>query len=89
MVVYKMWYTADCKNGWVKKNDKLMPLYDLKYLTSDDIEKWNHSAGQTVISFNNEDEHGIAKCTLWKEDNLYKIIYSIRSLSPRLSIGLC
>ena len=37
--------------------------------------------------FNNSDEHGIAKCTLWKEDGLYKIIYSIRSLSKGYMIG--
>ncbi|MGJ0457044.1 hypothetical protein NG782_10130 [Aliarcobacter cryaerophilus] len=85
--VYKMWYTADFGSGWIDGNKKKVPLYDLKYLESTSITDWSRENGQTVISCKDNDEHGIAKCTLWKENGLYKIIYSIRSISQGYRLG--
>lgn len=85
---YRMWYTADDKNGWITgDNNKMLPLYDLKTLTSSSPTDWPRQKGTTAITFKNADEHGIAKCTLWQEDNLYKAIYSIRSLSKGYRLG--
>lgn len=85
--VYKMWYTADFGDGWVNGENKKLPLYDLKYMSSASPVKWDAPKSEVAVSFQNEDEHGIAKCTLWKEDDLYKIIYSIRSLSMGYRLG--
>ncbi len=85
--VYRMWYTSDVDGGWVTKNQKLMPLYDLKYIESKNLQDWGNTVGNTAVHIDGDDEHGIAKCTLWKEDGLYKVIYSIRSLSKGYRLG--
>ncbi|HZF62228.1 MAG TPA: hypothetical protein VEZ52_11480 [Desulfovibrio sp.] len=84
---YKMWYTADFGSGWVKKESKLMPLYDMKYCESFSPVNWANVPVSTSVSFKNDDEHGIAKCTVWQEDGLFKTIYSIRSLSNGYRLG--
>ena len=85
--VYKMWYTADSGKGWLDSAGKKMPLYDLKYMESASPTDWSGAVSQVAVTFANDDEHGIAKCTLWREDGLYKIIYSIRSLSKQYRLG--
>jgi hypothetical protein len=85
--LYKMWYTADSGSGWVSSNDKKMPLYDLKYMTSSSPTDWPRIKGELAVGLKNSDEHGIAKCTLWKEAGIYKIIYSIRSFSKGYRLG--
>ena len=85
--IYKMWYTASVSEGWVESPTKLEPLYNLKYMESSDPLKWEPKAGRTVIDFKNSDEHGICKSVIWKEDNLYKIIYSLRHLSKGYRLG--
>lgn len=83
---YRMWYTADFGSGWLDTPKKREPYYDMKYMESDEIMKWP-SKGETVITFNNPDEHGICKCTVWKEDGIYKIIYSLRHVSKGYRLG--
>lgn len=85
--LYKMWYTASVGEGWIKGNDKLEPLYNLKYLESKNPLVWDRKAGKTVIDFNNSDEHGICKSVIWKENGIYKIIYSLRHLSKGYRLG--
>lgn len=86
--LYKIWYTGSVGNGWCEApGGKLEPLYNLKYAESKSPVHWNFSAGQTVIDFKNDDEHGICKSVIWKEDNIYKIIYSIRHLSKGYRLG--
>lgn len=84
---YKMWYTADSGSGWLEGEKKKLPLYNLKYIESSSPIEWLAKSSQVAVGFDNDDEHGIAKCTLWKEDGLYKIIYSIRSLSKKYRLG--
>ena len=84
---FKMWYTADSGNGWIDGEKKKLPLYDLKYLESNSPIEWPRAPGKLAVEFKDSDEHGIAKCTLWKEDGIYKIIYSIRSLSKQYRLG--
>lgn len=84
---YKMWYTASVADGWIDGKEKREPLYNLKYMESDNPLVWDRKAGKTVIDFKNSDEHGICKSVLWKEDGLYKIIYSLRHLSKGYRLG--
>ena len=84
---FRMWYTADSQSGWIDGEKKKLPLYDLKHAISDSPVKWPRIKGEVSVAFKSSDEHGIAKCTLWKEDHLYKIIYSIRSLSQGYRLG--
>ena len=85
--LFKMWYTADAGSGWVVGEKKKLPLYDLKYAESSSPSEWPRRKGEVAVGLKDADEHGIAKCTLWKENGLYKIIYSIRSLSKKYRLG--
>ena len=85
---YRMFYVGDHKTGWVEKLGQKKPLYYLKCLYSDDFRKWESKEGERCIFLKEDgDEHGIAKCTIWEEDNKYKMIYSIRSLSKGYRLG--
>lgn len=85
---FRMWYTADTGSGWVSGKEKKLPLYNLKHLTSRSPFEWPREKGEVAVDLRADgDEHGIAKCTVWKEDGLYKIIYSIRSLSKGYRLG--
>lgn len=85
---YKMWYTADAAgtDGWIAAGEKLRPFYDLKYTESDDIFNWK-TRGMTSITRESEDEYGIGKGTIWKENGTYKMIYSLRLLSKGYRLG--
>lgn len=84
---FRVWYTSDAGGGWTAKGEKKLPLYDLKHIVSNSPSLFPDGPGQVSIPLANKDEHGIAKGTLWKEDGIYKIIYSIRSLSKGYRLG--
>lgn len=84
---YKMWYTASVSDGWISTPEKPEPLYNLKYQESESPIDWESKAGKTIIDFKDNDEHGICKSTIWREDGLFKIIYSIRSISKGYRLG--
>lgn len=83
---YRMWYTSDFDKGWIYSSTKLEPYYDMKYMESDNILEWP-KVGETAVTFADPDEHGICKCTVWKENNKYKVIYSLRHLSKGYRLG--
>jgi hypothetical protein len=85
---YRMFYVGDYETGWIEKDGKKRPLYYLKYLYSNDLKNWENKEGKRCIFLKEDgDEHGIAKCTIWEEENKYKMIYSIRSLSKGYRLG--
>lgn len=84
---FRMWYTADAGDGWIEHARKKLPMYDLKHAVSSSPSEWPRQRGEISIPLANSDEHGIAKSTIWKEDGLYKIIYSIRSLAKGYRLG--
>ena len=72
--------------------DNLKTLYNRGFtegnlFESKDLLNWQNIESKTVIDFKNEDEHGICKSVIWKEDGLYKIIYSLRHLSKGYRLG--
>ena len=85
--IYKMWYTGDYVNGWIENNGKKLPFYYLKYLESNDGKNWENRGGINCFNFKSDDEHGLAKSTVWQEDNKYKMIYSIRTFSKGYRLG--
>lgn len=84
---FRVWYQSDAGSGWIDKGGKKLPLYDLKHIVADSPFRWPHEAGDVSIPHANEDEHGITRGALWKEDGLYKIIYSVRTLSKGYRLG--
>lgn len=83
---YRMWYTADAVPAWIKAEKKLLPCYNVKYIESESLLKWN-GGGHQVLAFQNDDEHGIACSRVWIEDGCYKMLYSIRTLSKKYRLG--
>lgn len=85
--IYKMWYTGDYQYGWINDSEKKMPSNIVKYLESKNGTNWDTKEGIQCLGFNNKDEYAIAKPTVWKEDNKYKMIYSIRTFSKGYRLG--
>jgi predicted GH43/DUF377 family glycosyl hydrolase len=84
---FKVWYSSDSGQGWVRSDSKARPCYDMKHIVASSPSDWPRVRGVTSIALQNEDEHGITKATFWKEDGLYKAIYAIRSLSKGYRLG--
>ncbi len=86
---FKMWYHANCISqlAWLKNKDgKLQPRYAEKYLESKELLRWS-GAGESVLDFSDDDEHGLSIGSIWLEDGIYKCIYSVRSLSKGYRLG--
>jgi predicted GH43/DUF377 family glycosyl hydrolase len=81
---WKLWYIAGDK--WITHNDKKLPVYNLRYLESVDGRTWP-SHGQVVMDLGTEDEHGFGRPWIWKEDGIYRMLYSIRTLSCGYHMG--
>jgi len=87
--IYRMWYIGDYSSGWKKDSQgKMLPWYILKYIESDDGITWSQTTPAISLNFKDEDdEHGLAKPSIWKEDGVYKMIYSIRTFSKGYRLG--
>lgn len=83
---YKMWYIGTNKEGWTMSSGKLKPLYIMKYTESEDGLHWNEKAVQ-CMEYKNEDEHGFGRPYVWKENQKYRMLYSIRTYSRGYYIG--
>lgn len=80
---YKMWYTSG--NGWINNGIKKVPKYDIKYLMSDNLAIWQ---GKPQASLElKDDEYGLTMPQVFFENNMYKMFYSIRSISKGYRLG--
>lgn len=84
---YRVWYTGDSADRWIVRDQKLAPVYDLKYFDTDSLLDWQGKVGAESVRLIGDDEHGIAKSTIWQEDGVFKIIYSIRSITNGYRLG--
>lgn len=84
---WHLWYVGSENEGWIKFKRKNYPLYTIKYLNSFDGKNWPKHAGEKCLSFNNQFEHGFGRPSIMKDRHMYKMIYSIRSLSNGQSLG--
>jgi len=83
---YKMWYIGSNKEGWTISSGKLKPLYIMKYTESEDGIHWN-KAPVVCMNYKNTDEHGFGRPYVWKEESIFKMLYSIRTYSRGYYIG--
>lgn len=81
---WQMWYIAGDK--WIDVHGKQLPLYNIRYLESQDGINWGKE-GRVCLDLSNSDEHGFGRPFVVKEDNLYKMWYSIRTISKGYRIG--
>ena len=77
---YKMWYIGSFNEGWTISGDKLRPLYTMKYTESDDGIHWNNISKQ-CMKFESGDEHGFGRAFVWRDNNVYKMYFSVRTYS--------
>ena len=84
---FKMWYVGSIDSGWVKKGDKSLPLYSMKYIESIDGINWDESKSIKCMNFENSDEHGFGRPYVFKEKGVYKMYYSVRTFSRGYFIG--
>jgi hypothetical protein len=85
---FKMWYIGSIEDGWIKNDSgKQLPLYAMRYIESEDGVNW-HGAGKVCMYPRlNNNEHGFGRPHVWKSNNLYKMIYSIRKLNEGYCLG--
>jgi len=81
---YRMWYVAGSK--WIIVKGKEVPTYDIYHLVSNSPYKWN-KYGSICLKASGGDEYGLGRPWIIKEGNLYKMWYSIRSISKGYRIG--
>lgn len=72
--VFKMWYLSCVK--WEKFNEKIEPIYNIKYAESLDGISWKQT-GKIAIPLN-EDEGGLVSASVIKEEGKYKMWFGKR-----------
>ena len=76
--IWRMWYMSYTK--WEKFNNFYEPYYIIKYAESKDGIIWSPK-GNICIDLKNENEAGIARPYVLKENGIYKMWYSYRNKS--------
>ncbi|ODM13344.1 hypothetical protein BLA28_03275 [Eisenbergiella tayi] len=84
--MYKMYYVGSFGDGWTLSDGKLKPLYTMKYLESFDGIHWD-TEPINCMNFVSMDEHGFGRPYVWKSNDIYKMLYSIRTYSRGYYIG--
>jgi len=75
---FRLW----CVGGrsWLELGHKSVPIYDMKYLESEDGLTWG-STGKTIMPLDPTREHGFRRpYVVAKSDGDYEMFYSVRSL---------
>jgi len=86
--MFKMWYIGSDKEGWTLSNEVKKPLYIMKYIESEDGIHWGRGKEPVVcMGYQNADEHGFGRPYVWKEQGMYKMLYSVRTYSRGYYIG--
>jgi predicted GH43/DUF377 family glycosyl hydrolase len=81
---WKMWYIAGDK--WIEAQGKQLPSYNMRYLESTDKAVWPRQ-GMVCLDLANKDEFGFGRPFVVREHNLFRMWYSIRTLSKGYRIG--
>lgn len=81
---FKVYYP--CGYGLIDINGKKVHTYQIHYMESNDGINWPQK-GQPVILFQNEDEYGFGRPYVFKIDEVYCMLYSIRTKSKGYRLG--
>ncbi len=76
--IWKNWYLS-CTE-WRQVNNKMEPRYHLKYAESEDGINWRRD-GLVAIDYQSDQEAGIVKASVIKEDEYYYMWYSYRNFN--------
>jgi hypothetical protein len=81
---WKAWYVAG--NNWLDLDGKQIPTYNIRYLESGDGIGWGPQ-GEVCLDFANDDEFGFGRPYVSRENESYRMWYSIRTISKGYRIG--
>lgn len=86
---FKMWYNS--ASHWEKMEhgifkEKFMPIYTIRYATSNDGFNWN-TQNNPVINYKDDDEFGFGRPWVIKDVGIYKMWYSVRRRNTSYRIG--
>lgn len=81
---FEMWYVGG--SDWTVVNGKPLPVYNIKYITSEDGIRWPQE-GRVCIDYAGEDEHALGKPFVFEEGGLHRMVYSSRTRSKGYRIG--
>ena len=82
--VFKMWYVGG--SDWTLARGKSLPVYNMRYLTSDDGVRWG-AEGRVVMDFQSPDEHAFGRPWVLRDSRGYRMFYSVRSHSRGYRLG--
>lgn len=82
--IFEMWYVGGSE--WTTVNDKALPVYNIRYLTSDDGINWGPE-GRVSIDYQNDDEHAFGKPFIYEDGDLQRVFYSVRTRSKGYRLG--
>jgi hypothetical protein len=82
--VFKLWYLAG--SHWISLNGKTQPVYSIHYLESSDGFTWG-TEGHECLPVTRDDEYGFGRPFVVKENNAYKMFYSIRKKDTGYRLG--
>lgn len=76
---FRLWYVGGSR--WTEVSGKAMPIYDIRYLESQDGVTWGPE-GEVQIAISQEDEHGFGRpYVLRTAGGGYRMFYSVRRIS--------
>lgn len=75
--IWKMWYLSN--TDWVEYEGKSEPFYHIKYVESDNGIDWKRE-GKVAIDYKDENECGIVRACVLKDNETYKMWYAHRNL---------
>jgi len=71
--IWRMYYVSG--KGWETYNDELRIPYNIRYAESQDGINWERK-GIVCIDFSKEEEIRVARATIFKENEIYKMLFS-------------
>ncbi len=81
---FRMWYVAG--RSWIMVKGKQVPSYVIKYMESEREDEWEDK-GIPCIMPSNKDEYGFGRAWVREDKGIYKMWYSIRTISKGYRIG--
>lgn len=82
--IFRMWYVAGSK--WMQIDGKSRPVYTIRYIESCDGFHWPRE-GKVCIDISKDEEYGFGRPYVIKNNNFYKMYYSIRLKKKGYRLG--
>ncbi len=82
--IWKVWYGGGSK--FIDGKNTTFPVYDIRYIESKDGINFPKQ-GKVIIGIKGEDEYRVARPYVIKEEKIYKMFYSVGTISKGYRLG--